>query len=274
MRKILLFILLGFYGFSQPIYIQISTNSSSIYVNMNVIDPLNYYNSTTSDAGLNTILENHNVTMVTSNQHEIDNTVAIFAIFNGSNLDGFIADLENYTSLVTKVSISPEYETFGDVLMYNLVNPSVGIQVGTDVNGIVITNDNVLNTILLNHNVTYFQNYYLQCNCNVINLKNDLINYNAVISSSNYVGLVFLNTPEFSINPVKVYPVPFDNNIEIVSNNLITNFKLFSLDGKLLSEEKQVEKFKNILLNLYSGIYFLELTNATNEVYRQKIIKK
>lgn len=274
MRKILLFILLGFYGFSQPIYIQISTNSSSIYVNMNVIDPLNYYNSTTSDAGLNTILENHNVTMVTSNQHEIDNTVAIFTIFNGSNLDGFIADLENYTSLVTKVSISPEYETFGDVLMYNLVNPSVGIQVGTDVNGIVITNDNVLNTILLNHNVTYFQNYYLQCNCNVINLKNDLINYNAVISSSNYVGLVFLNTPEFSINPVKVYPVPFDNNIEIVSNNLITNFKLFSLDGKLLSEEKQVEKFKNILLNLYSGIYFLELTNATNEVYRQKIIKK
>lgn len=274
MRKILLFILLGFYGFSQPIYIQISTNSSSIYVNMNVIDPLNYYNSTTSDAGLNTILENHNVTMVTSNQHEIDNTVAIFAIFNGSNLDGFIADLENYTSLVTKVSISPEYETFGDVLMYNLVNPSVGIQVGTDVNGIVITNDNVLNNILLNHNVTYFQNYYLQCNCNVINLKNDLINYNAVISSSNYVGLVFLNTPEFSINPVKVYPVPFDNNIEIVSNNLITNFKLFSLDGKLLSEEKQVEKFKNILLNLYSGIYFLELTNATNEVYRQKIIKK
>lgn len=274
MKKLVLFLLFGFYGFSQPIYIQISTNSNSIYVNTNPIDPFNSYNNSTSDVGLNIILDNHNVTMVTDNNHEIDNTVAIFAIYEGSNLNGFITDLESYTGLVTKVNISPEYETFGDVLMYNLVNPTIGIQTGTDLNGIVITNDSGLNTILLNHNVTYFQNYYLQCDCNIVDLKNDLTNYNSVISSSHYASLVFLNTPKFSNNLIKIYPIPFENDIEIESNNLITNYKLFSLDGKIISDVNQFENFKNSLQNLNSGIYIIELTNDSSEVHRQKIIKK
>ena len=270
----MLFLLFGFYGFSQPIYIQISTNSNSIYVNTNPIDPFSSYNNSTSDEGLNIILDNHNVTMVTDNNHEIDNTVAIFAIYERSNLNGFITDLESYTGLVTKVSISPEYETFGDVLMYNLVNPTIGIQTGTDLNGIVITNDSGLNTILLNNNVTYFQNYYLQCNCNVVNLKNDLINYNSVISSSHYANLVFLNTPEFSSNLFKIYPIPFENDIQIESNNPLTNYKLFSLEGKIITEVSQYENFKHTLLKLNSGIYIIELTNESGEVHTQKVIKK
>jgi|GEM_PF-1680477 hypothetical protein len=274
MKKIILLFFICFSGFAQLNYVQISTNSTSVYVTTNLNDPINPYNDSTSDAGLNTIFQNHNVTTITDNFHEIDNTNAIFAIYSGTNLNGFITDLENYSSLVTKVSISPEFETFGDVLMYNLVNPYIGVQTGTDSNGIVITNDSSLNSILFNHNVTYFQNYYLQCDCNVINLKNDLINYNSVISSSHYAPLVFLNTPEFSSNLIKIYPIPFQNEIEIDSNNLITNYKLFSLDGKIITDVNQFENFKNSLLNLNSGIYIIELTNDSSEVHRQKIIKK
>lgn len=274
MKKIILLFFICFSGFAQLNYVQISTNSTSVYVTTNLNDPINPYNDSTSDVGLNTIFQNHNVTTITDNFHEIDNTNAIFSIYSGTNLNGFIADLENYSSLVTKVSISPEFETFGDVLMYNLVNPSIGVQTGTDSNGIVITNDSGLNAILFNHNVTYFQNYYLQCDCNVINLKNDLINYNSVISSSHYAPLVFLNTPEFSSNLIKIYPIPFENEIEIESNNLITNYKLFSLDGKIITDVNQFENFKNSLLNLNSGIYIIELTNDSSEVHRQKIIKK
>ena len=274
MKKIILIFFGCFSGFAQLNYVQISTNSTSVYVTTNLNDPINPYNDSTSDVGLNTIFQNHNVTTITDNFHEIDNTNAIFSIYSGTNLNGLIADLENYSSLVTKVSISPEYETFGDVLMYNLVNPSIGVQTGTDSNGIVITNDSGLNAILFNHNVTYFQNYYLQCDCNVINLKNDLINYNSVISSSHYAPLVFLNTPEFSSNLIKIYPIPFENEIEIESNNLITNYKLFSLDGKIITDVNQFENFKNSLLNLNSGIYIIELTNDSSGVHRQKIIKK
>lgn len=274
MKKIILIFFGCFSGFAQLNYVQISTNSNSVYVTTNINDPINPYNDSTSDAGLNTIFQNHNVTTITYNFHEIDNTNAIFAIYSGTNLNGFIADLENYSSLVTKVSISPEYETFGDVLMYNLVNPTIGIQTGTDSSGVVITNDSGLNSILLNHNVTYFQNYYLQCDCNIVDLKNDLTNYNSVISSSHYASLVFLNTPKFSNNLIKIYPIPFENDIEIESNNLITNYKLFSIDGKIISDVNQFENFKNSLQNLNSGIYIIELTNDSSEVHRQKIIKK
>ena len=274
MKKIVFLFLIGFNGFSQPIYVQISTNSNSIFVNTNPLDPFNPYSDSTSDTGLNIILQNHNVNMVTDNYHEIDNRNAIFAVYYGSNLSGFIIDLENYSTLVTKVSISPENETFGDVLMYNLVNPTIGIQTGTDINGIVITNDSGLNSILFNHNVTYFQNYYLQCECNVVNLKNDLTNYNSVISSSHYASLVFLNTPEFSNISSKIYPIPFENDIQIESNNQITKYKLFSLDGKIITEAIQYENFKHTLLKLNPGIYIIELINDSGKVHTQKIIKK
>ena len=85
---------------------------------------------------------------------------------------------------------------------------------------------------------------------------------------------MFLNTPEFSNNLIKIYPVPFENDIEIESNNLITNYKLFSLNGKIITDVNQFENFKNSLLNLNSGIYIIELTNNSSGVHRQKIIKK
>ena len=160
MRKFILFIFFVFEVTYSQNFIQISTNDMSAYVLTNTSDPLNPYNNTTSDSGLNIILQNHNISSITSNFHPLDNTISFFAIYSGNNLISFINDLESYNSFVTKVSICPQFETFGDILYFSLVDSNIGIQTGTDSNGAIITNDSGLNTI--------FQNFFSIRMCSFI----------------------------------------------------------------------------------------------------------
>lgn len=274
MRKFILFIFFVFEVTYSQNFIQISTNDMSAYVLTNTSDPLNPYNNTTSDSGLNIILQNHNISSITSNFHPLDNTISFFAIYSGNNLISFINDLESYNSFVTKVSICPQFETFGDILYFSLVDSNIGIQTGTDSNGAIITNDSGLNTIFQNHNVTHLEYPILQCtNCTIADLKNDLSNYNNVISGSEYVSLVFLNESSFEKNILEIYPNPFSDAIYLSHNIEAKLINLYSIDGKLVKSCTRLEDLNTNLNNLESGIYSIQIIDSSDQQFRKKIIK-
>ncbi|MCO6173961.1 T9SS type A sorting domain-containing protein [Flavobacterium sp. NRK F10] len=280
MKKILLFFFTVTLTFGQD-FIQISTNDPNAHVLTNSNDPFNPYNNETSDSGLNQILQNHNISSITSNYHPIDNTTSFFAIYSGNDLTSFIVDLENYSSFVTKVSICPEFETFGDILIFDLVDSTIGVQTGTDNNGVVITNDSGLNTIFQNHNVTYLEyyiqflnSYTLQCtNCNITDLKTDLLNYSSVINTAEYFPLVFLNETSFDKKVPEIYPNPFSDAIYLSGNVDIKMINLYSIKGKLVKNYNDFENLNADINSLESGIYILQIIDSSNDEFRKKIIK-
>ncbi|SHG43180.1 Por secretion system C-terminal sorting domain-containing protein [Flavobacterium segetis] len=84
---------------------------------------------------------------------------------------------------------------------------------------------------------------------------------------------------EDMINPVSIYPSPFDNEITINANankDQSINIRLFSISGKLVLEVNQnVIRGENILKiqpNVGSGVYLLQIT-INEETITQKVIK-
>lgn len=86
----------------------------------------------------------------------------------------------------------------------------------------------------------------------------------------------FLSTEEFEANTIKVYPVPFTNQLTIqTENDQISKVELFSIDGRQLLTETINSTQKTINLpNLHTGIYFLKAFGANGNVLLQtKVLK-
>ncbi|RXR17707.1 T9SS type A sorting domain-containing protein [Flavobacterium amnicola] len=287
MKKIhftFIFVLIGFIGFCQVTHVQIDTNNY-IYVPVNWGE---YYGTQTSDAGLNTIFQNNQITQCYQGSHPVNQSNSIFAVCQNNNLSNFISELNNYTSLVTKVSICPQPETFGDVMSITLLNETIGIPTGFDSNGIVTTNDGGLNTIFQNFNVKYYSRafpsyigtespvrvYYTKCNCDISLLKNQLDLYNSIIERNSYIGVAFLSTNEFEISKTNIYPNPFSTQLNIDSKDSITNYSVFDVMGKELSNCHSKVEFDHQTSQLLNGIYFLQLQFENGKTSTYKIIKE
>lgn len=282
MKKILLlFLLISSFSFGQT-YIQVSTNSDTIYTyNNNPNQPNGTYNTTTSDSGLNTILQNYGITSITYNEHPVDNLRNLFFNYNGSDLAGLSNSLSNYNSLVTKVSVCPQYEVFGDVVITELVNANVGQVIGADANGIILTNDASLNTIYQNRNVTSAETYLLsgvyllQCDCDVSELTQDLQNYTALINTTEYYNVTHqLSTTLFTDEQTLVYPNPVKDKIFIDSTNEIKELKIFNIQGKIIVNHTSVEQLNTQVESLAKGLYILEVKDIYDISFTTKLIKQ
>ena len=148
MKKICVFFifqLIHLYSLAQRTDVQIDLVNNNVFVPTGTMQ--GSYGTQTSDAGLNTIFQNHNISSCYMGQgHPVTTNNIIMACYSGTNINSFVNDLRNY-ALVQKVSICPQIETFGDALYCRLVNNTSGIPTGVDTNGIIITNDAGLNRV-------------------------------------------------------------------------------------------------------------------------------
>ncbi|MFD2890787.1 T9SS type A sorting domain-containing protein [Flavobacterium chuncheonense] len=284
--KTLLFLIFPFLICAQTdVQVRLVSGTSPINI---VTAPYPFYNNygyETTDAYLNTILQNHNVNICylgNGGDLEITGEDALFFRYNGTNISSFIADLENYNTTISKVSICCEPHFFADTLDLNLVNSGVGTFVGYDSNGIVITNDAGLNTIFQNYQVTEMIEQIwnipvsiitFEGNCN--DLKNALENYTTVIDSVQLFGVIeLLNSPSFNTTDFTVYPNPFTEKINFSSEENIAKIAIFAVDGKLVGTFNSTNEMNSALPALQQGTYFLEISDSNNSKIVKKIIKQ
>lgn len=286
MRKILFLLLLVNLSFSQDA-IEIRLIDASIGGVDNSTWPL-YIQS--SDANMNIILQNHNVTTYEPRGgHPIANyNDRIIQVACGTcNYSNLLNDLLAYNTVVESAQIITMNGPFSDAAYSKLVDIAIGIPIGVNSNNIITTNDNGLNQIFINHSVIYYQQTYpsssnleslkiysLACNCNVQSLRSDLENYNTVIVSTEPMfGGAQLNTTKFFNRSFKVYPNPFEDKITINTYLSIKNFSIIDLIGKKIIDTESNEVLNSEVAKLNSGTYILQLQSVEGIIHNEKIIK-
>jgi hypothetical protein len=86
------------------------------------------------------------------------------------------------------------------------------------------------------------------------------------VSSGTFVNNSFTN------HTFSVFPQPANEQIEVISNEQIDSYKIFDLNGQVLTEEYY---FKNKIIsvaNLPKGIYLLQLLNSNQFTTTKKLI--
>jgi len=113
--------------------------------------------------------------------------------------------------------------------------------------------------------------------CFYVSVPNDEVDKtlqdNELCKSFNFVtvGLGDIKKSEFDL---KLYPNPFNSELKIESSELIFNYKLLDVLGKLLQEGNVETKTLNIKTeNLKQGIYFLSV-ETKNGLVTKKIVKE
>lgn len=80
-----------------------------------------------------------------------------------------------------------------------------------------------------------------------------------------------LSIEDFQINGTKVFPVPFKNELEIISSGN-SNFEIYDIQGRLISKNAFSENIKINTELLQKGIYIIKL-NSNGKISSKKIVK-
>ena len=92
---------------------------------------------------------------------------------------------------------------------------------------------------------------------------------------SNVTVECFLGLEDFILDPITIYPNPFESTFELSSTDtLISDYKLYSILGEQLIESTSFSDIEERTPYLRSGIYFLEVSSVTGNKKVIKIIKK
>jgi hypothetical protein len=75
----------------------------------------------------------------------------------------------------------------------------------------------------------------------------------------------------FSVN---IYPNPSSNSININTKNVLSAYKIFSVDGRLIKSEDNFNSKTIELIDFAKGIYLLELSDKTGTTNTSRIIKE
>jgi hypothetical protein len=85
-----------------------------------------------------------------------------------------------------------------------------------------------------------------------------------------------LQNPSFTANTITLYPNPASNSVQITNslNETITNIALYEVSGKLVKQisETNHSQISVDLQNLAKGMYFVEITTASNTKQIKKLI--
>lgn len=98
------------------------------------------------------------------------------------------------------------------------------------------------------------------------------------LATDYFNGTVTLNTPEENLSATKLYPVPFNNVLNVSSNyNGQMTVNMYSVDGKEVYNQAINKQTNTVLVDtkaLPTGFYFVKLMNQNNDVISvKKVIK-
>jgi hypothetical protein len=97
---------------------------------------------------------------------------------------------------------------------------------------------------------------------------------NAFLDNLTFNDNATLAVTENNYTDFKFYPNPVENILNIESNSIISNIKVYSLNGQLLSSTKHADSKVNLDFKKYpSGVYLINLI-ADEKVESFKVIKK
>lgn len=283
----ILVILFSSFGFAQITYVQIEL------VNPLIGEPIYMGNavpvSTSTDEGLNAIFSLYETSFYEtiypgSTSGFYDNVYSLYAKVgcNGCNESDLIADLLEYDTVVAYAGLETGYYLING-LYVNLVDETLGIPTGINANGIIETNDTLLNQLFLDYNVVTFEldnnywdenTYNLKCRCDSNILKAELDNYGSLISTTTPVDYgILLSSEDSTLFETKIYPQPFKDKVNVEINQPIKSLVLFDMLGKQIYKSSSVIDFENFSSTLKSGIYLLNFINTNGVIMTEKLIK-
>lgn len=284
MKKLLLFILISNLSIAQShievrlVNANIGTPNCGYFFNDWMCD-------STNNTGLNAILSNYGVSYFRQIEGHpyLPYQSRILTIGYSSNDAQLVADLTAYSSVIDNAIVTTS-GGFSDALYVTLNNPNIGIPTGTSGN-VIVTNDTGLNQIFQSYNVfqysltapTYpqFQNLYtLVCDCDAVVLKTVLDSYNSVIVDSGYIQGVMLSNNQFEVPKAVVSPNPFTAVVNIATEQLITNYTIVDISGKIIVTTDSKNELDVTTSQLNSGIYILNLQFENGQAVKHKLAKK
>ncbi len=283
-KKFIYLLLVSFVSFSQT-YIEVKL------VNYNVGgSAYNYLTSSgtsSNDAGLNTILSQNNVIQYRPKSgNPFDNVSSYTSVVcNATNGANMLQQLQNYNSVIASANYSVGF-SWNNMIYIKLLSTSTGTPTGTSGN-IVVTNNPGLNQIFANYNIiqmkTYGQsepnilpNWYkiLSSGCNLQDLKTALQNYNSVIQTVEFVeGDAQLSNQELNKKQAVIYPNPFKDKLNIISEKSVVTYSIINLNGGTFLKDGNKIEFENATTALRSGMYFLQLQFDDGTKSFHKIMK-
>ncbi len=220
-----------------------------------------------------------------------NNQTAIYEIGAGSNClncetvaftltynPALYTALNNFTSGVNGI-VREGFDVSQNKLFVKLVTPysPALIQI---INNIVVTTNTALNNVFANHNVYQYyagNNYsFANCNCNIFDLQTDLNNLPSIIQSADldtcFISVLVTNN-DFEINKVKIAPNPFQDCLQITSDENIISYELVDISGKQIINTPNKINFQNQLKQVNKGMYMLNLRSENIKNFTQKLIK-
>ncbi len=92
-----------------------------------------------------------------------------------------------------------------------------------------------------------------------------------------YYNSVFLSTPDFEILNSSIYPNPVQDQLFIRLEDISTvvNIKIYDLQGRVIKNFETDQKETPLdVSNYHPGMYFIKLTNSSNQQKTMKFIKQ
>lgn len=83
-----------------------------------------------------------------------------------------------------------------------------------------------------------------------------------------------LGTKSNKFTNITIFPNPVDDVITITNRDIISNFSIIDITGKVVTTTPFYETLQNSVLNLKTGVYFLKMVTQTNATQTLKLIKK
>lgn len=80
-----------------------------------------------------------------------------------------------------------------------------------------------------------------------------------------------LQTPDFSVDDIKIFPNPTKSIVTINTDQMVTKVEIYNQVGQVVFNGNAVYEIN--VSNFMNGIYFLRITNNYNQVITKKIVK-
>ncbi len=299
MKKLLFLLLVSGFVMAQENSIQIKLVNSAIgnyVVSPGSICSCGYQSN---DPGLNAIFANYTITSYDgAYPHPYYPGIEPEKLFliNCYNCDvnQFAADLTAYSSVIEKATSCPEPGVYSDLVSVKMIDS--GIAASFSISGpYVVTNNAALNQIFQNRNVLYYYDSTgswingLTCDCNVGDLKNDLIANNFILPNtthifegntySNYDNYQYmyngvLNTNDLLKPKAVISPNPFSSNFNIKTEQTVINYSLIDFTGKTVANTSSKGELDSKAFQLSAGLYILNLQFDNGQTANYKVVKK
>ena len=283
----LFFIFLCIYanGYSQNSSIQVELVDNTIGVSDGGCNSCGV--SVSNDDGLNQIFANYNLfgyDYMEPDTYLGENGAGYFyKIYCSSNdVESLLTDLNAYNTVIKYAAEETVGGVSVNVLNLNLIDANTGVQTGTTTEGLIVTNDAGLNQIFIDFNVRKYieypepntNQYTLVCDCDAQLLKNELNDYNSVISFVSDVNYtMLLSVDEITKTNISIHPNPFKDKISIKINKPIESIEIYDILGKSIYKSSSVSEVENYSSTLKSGVYLLKITTKDRNALTKKLIK-